>query len=57
MLEICGGKWTTVVGLGLEFFWVAAWLILALMGYFIRDWRPLLTLLSIPGISGILLHW
>jgi len=49
ILECCGGKWTTIVGIGVEFFWVAGWLILALLAYLIRDWRLLLTILSLPG--------
>ena len=57
VLEICGGKWTTFVGMGIEFFWVAGWLMLALMAYLIRDCRFLLTIVSLPGLTGIVLIW
>jgi hypothetical protein len=57
MLEICGAKWTTIVGMGVEFFWVSGWLILALLAFLIRDWRTLLTIVSLPGLSGVVLIW
>jgi hypothetical protein len=31
-----GRKWSTIVGMGLDYFWVAGWLSLALLAYFIR---------------------
>ena len=57
MLEMSGGKWKTIVGMGVEYFWVAGWLILAMLGYFIREWRTLLTVVSIPGLAGVVLYW
>ena len=33
---LVGGKWSTILGMGMEFFWVAGWLTLAVIAYFIR---------------------
>ena len=33
---VAGGKWGTFVGIGLDYFWVAGWLSLALLAFLIR---------------------
>lgn len=55
LLETVGGRWTAIVGVGVEFFWVVGWLILALLAYLIRTWRLLLAITSVPGLLGVFL--
>ncbi len=55
MMEIVGGHWTSVVGLGLEYFSALAWLTLGLLANFLRHWRHLLLVTSLPGLAIILL--
>ena len=57
LLELVSGKWNTVLGLGVQFFWVAGWLTLALLAYFIRDWRSLTMSTSLMGLVALALHW
>ncbi|TRY71167.1 hypothetical protein TCAL_02376 [Tigriopus californicus] len=57
LLEMVGGKWTTILGMGVQFFWVLGWLILGVLAYFIRDWRQLTFVTSISGLLVIILHW
>ena len=57
MLELSGGRWTTFVGIGVEFYWVAGWLSLGTFAYFITDWRKLLLVTSIPGEHHFTLTW
>ena len=39
LLEFAGGRWGTVVGVGVEYIWVAGWLLLAGLAWWVRDWR------------------
>jgi OCT family organic cation transporter-like MFS transporter 4/5 len=57
LLEIVGGKWLTIFGLGIEFFWVASWLLLGAAAYFLRDWRDLMLATSAPGLAFVGLVW
>jgi len=58
LLEFVGGnKWSTIVGMGFEYFWVLGWLTLAVWAYLIRDWRNLVFYTSIPSLGSIVLIW
>jgi len=57
MLEVVGGDWITIIGMGSEFFWVFGWLNLAWMSYLIRDWRHLMLATSIPAFASVFLYW
>ena len=56
-MEQVGGTYKTYVGVGLEFPWVLAWLMLALLGYLIPNWQYLSWITSIPGFLCIALFW
>ena len=56
-MEVVGGRWATICGLAIEYFWVAGWLLLALFSYYITSWRTLLMATSVPGIIMIVLTW
>lgn len=57
LLEMVGGRWTTILGMGVQFFWVLGWLILGVLAYFLRDWRQLTFVTSISGLLVVILHW
>lgn len=53
LLEMVGGDYKTLVGIGANGFWVTGWMILALLAYFIKNWRHLLLITSLPGLLGV----
>jgi len=57
MLEFVGGKYNTIIGMGVEFVWVAGWLLLGGLAYAIRDWRTLVLCYSTPTLASIALYW
>ena len=57
MLEMSGGRWTTFVGIGVEFYWVAGWLSLGALAFVITDWRELILVTSIPGWQHFMRLW
>lgn len=56
-LELFDAKRRTFAGIGLEFQWVALYLSLPLMAYFITDWRTFQIVISVSSIVWILLFW
>eukprot|EP00096_Caligus_rogercresseyi_P015871 TRINITY_DN8354_c0_g1_i1.p1 TRINITY_DN8354_c0_g1~~TRINITY_DN8354_c0_g1_i1.p1 ORF type:complete len:549 (-),score=48.76 TRINITY_DN8354_c0_g1_i1:34-1680(-) len=56
-LELVGGKWTTLVGMGLEFPWVVGWLLLGLFAHLKGDWRVILLITSIPTFLSASVIW
>ena len=59
MLQFVGGEYSTIIGVGLEFVWVAGWLLLAGLAYTLRSWRHLVLAYSAPSILslGTVLEW
>ena len=59
MLQFVGGEYSTIIGVGLEFVWVAGWLVLAGLAYTLRSWRHLVLAYSAPSILslGTVLEW
>ncbi len=57
LLEMSGGKWTSIVGMGVEFYWVGAWLTLGALAYVVTDWRHLVLITSAPGLLAAALYW
>ena len=47
----------TFAGAALELFWAAAWMLLALIAYGIREWRTLQLALSLPFIITVAEIW
>ncbi len=57
MIEIVGGHWVTVMGIGLEYFWATAWLTLGALALIFTRWRQLLMATAAPGLLSIGLIW
>ena len=47
----------TFAGTALELFWAAAWMALALIAYWIRNWRHLQLAITIPPVLTVSLIW
>ncbi len=48
-MEVVGGRWQTIIGIGCEISWVVAWFLLALAAYLLPNWRHLLLVTMIPS--------
>eukprot|EP00095_Tigriopus_kingsejongensis_P003586 maker-scaffold140_size315649-snap-gene-2.28 protein:Tk03586 transcript:maker-scaffold140_size315649-snap-gene-2.28-mRNA-1 annotation:"organic cation transporter protein" len=57
LLEIAGGKWSSVMSQGFFIFWPIGWIALAPIAYYVKDWRDLTLLISLPHFLIIILHW
>ncbi|XP_074651203.1 organic cation transporter protein-like isoform X2 [Tubulanus polymorphus] len=55
--ELWQASHRSVAGISIQLFWSAAWFILALMAYCIRDWRHLQLAISLPCILTIAVYW
>ena len=56
-VELVGGKWTTIIGIGIGYFWVVGWLSLGAMAFIFRDWRDLMLYSSLPSFMALVLIW
>ena len=57
VLEIVGSKYRGDVGIGIEFGWALGYAVLPLIAYFVRDFRKLQIVLTLPEIVFIFLCW
>lgn len=57
VLEIVGSKYRGDLGIGIEFGWALGYAILPLIAYFVRDFRSLQLVLTLPEIVFIFLCW
>ena len=53
MLQFVGGEYNTIIGVGVEFVWVAGWLLLGGLAYSIRSWRHLVLAYSAPSLLSV----
>jgi len=53
-LEMIGGKWSTFIGIGLEFPWALGYSVLPLIAYHVRDWSWLQFVITIPLVFFLL---
>lgn len=57
VLEFVGGRWSAVMGLGVEFTWVLGLLVLSGLAWLIRDWRLLVLSFSVPSLASLAMVW
>ena len=57
VLEFVGGRWSAVMGLGVEFTWVLGLLVLSGLAWLIRDWRILVLSFSVPSLLSLAMVW
>ena len=57
LLEFVGGKYITIIGIGVEYIWVLGLLFLSGLAYLIRDWRLLVLSYSVPSLASLLMFW
>jgi len=55
--ELFPAVYRTFAGTVIEMFWVAAWMLLALLAYLIRDWKYLQLAITLLGVPTIPLIW
>ena len=53
ILQFVGGEYNTIIGVGVEFVWVAGWLLLGGLAYSIRSWRHLVLAYSAPSLLSV----
>ena len=53
ILQFVGGEYNTIIGVGVEFVWVAGWLLLGALAYSIRSWRHLVLAYSAPSLLSV----
>ena len=56
-MEVVGGKWQTIIGIGLEGPWVVGWFLLALIAHLAPDWRHIQLITSLPAFLCVLALW
>eukprot|EP00095_Tigriopus_kingsejongensis_P003369 maker-scaffold153_size302544-snap-gene-0.10 protein:Tk03369 transcript:maker-scaffold153_size302544-snap-gene-0.10-mRNA-1 annotation:"organic cation" len=57
VMEIVGGKWQTVLGIGFEGPWVVGWFVLALIAYLTPDWKHIQLITSFPALVCVVICW
>ncbi|CAH1775012.1 unnamed protein product [Owenia fusiformis] len=55
--EVFPPKHRTLPGISLQMFWAAGYMLLALLGYFIPNWRHLEMVISLPTLLMISYYW
>ena len=56
VVEMVGPRWRLHTGIMIEYFWAAGYMLIALIAYYVRDWRHLQLCLCVP-IFALTLHW
>lgn len=56
-MELFDSKRRTFAGIGMEFQWIACYLVLALLAYFIPDWRHLQIVISAASAVWVIFFW
>ncbi|KAJ3665869.1 hypothetical protein Zmor_001334 [Zophobas morio] len=56
-IELVGGNWRTVAGISYLFPVSLSYMIIAGMGWLLRDWRQLQLAISLPGFIFLILWW
>ena len=49
-MELFDSKHRAFAGIGIEFMWVVSYMYLVLLGYFIKDWRTLVLVVSLTNL-------
>lgn len=56
-MEIVGGKWKTLFGIGFEFPWAVAYSVLPGIAYAERNWRNLQLIISVPPVILVIFYY
>ena len=56
-MEIVGGRWKTIFGIGFQFPWAFAYSILPGIAYAERDWRNLQLIISVPPVIFLIFYY
>ena len=56
-MEMVGGKWKTLFGIGFEFPWAVAYSVLPGIAYAERDWRNLQLIISVPPVIFLIAYY
>ena len=56
-MEIIGGDWKTILGIGLMFPWATGYSVLPLLAYYVPNWQHLQLALSIPLPIFAIIYW
>ncbi|GAB6033586.1 hypothetical protein CHUAL_013589 [Chamberlinius hualienensis] len=56
-MEFVGPSKRVFAGVVCQYFFAMGYILIAVAAYFIRSWRPLTIILSVPGLVVIVLYW
>ena len=56
-MEIIGGDWKTILGIGLMFPWATGYSVLPLIAYYVPNWQNLQLVLSMPLPFFAIIYW
>lgn len=56
-IELLGGKWVTIIGVGKGVFWTIGYITTPLLAYYIQDWIYLQSVISVGALSMAVVYF